>query len=276
MEIKFKKKMEDLQREVVLKSVDLDDDIKDFQVDIEDYGADDKFITISPRCVRCDSCVEVCPVDAISSSTVVKRSRIQKNCVKCEICVQTCPVACIYAMETKSTIDNENNKVNYTLNELNVPHRVLRMEDINIDRTKCEDCGTCIRFCPTNAITMKNKSIIEAADNTTYPELKNQDYPYIEKDLCVGCGSCVNLCSNDSITLERILGPLVETRRLCIDQDECVECYLCEESCPVEAIKLEDGKVVLDNEKCIRCNVCSGKCPVNALTLEDTSDNEVE
>ncbi|KZX16576.1 ferredoxin [Methanobrevibacter cuticularis] len=272
MEIKFKKPMKDLQREVVLKSVDLDDDIDDFQVDIGDYEVDDKFITISPRCVRCDLCVEECPVDAISSSNVVKRSRIKENCVKCEICAQTCPVSCIYALETKSKINGEKDDAEFVLKEINVPHRVLRMEDISINMELCGDCRSCIRFCPTNAISLKDKSVIEAANEKSYPDLEDRKYPYIDKNLCIGCGSCANLCSKGGIELKRTLGPIIETKKLCIDQDTCVQCFLCEESCPVEAIKLEDDKVVLDNEKCIRCNVCSTKCPVNALSLKNLNN----
>ncbi|RBQ23791.1 Polyferredoxin protein MvhB [Candidatus Methanobinarius endosymbioticus] len=274
MEMKLKKQMKNLQKEVVLKSVDLNDDIGDFEVNIGAYEVEDKFITISPRCVRCDLCVEECPVDAISHSNIVKRSRIQDNCVKCNICVQTCPISCIYAMGTTSAINEKYDDVEYQLKEIKVPHRVLRMENISIDRKKCEDCGNCIRFCPTNAITLKNKSIIEAADDTTYFELEDKDYPYIEKKLCVGCGSCANLCNNGGIILEKILGPVIVTKNLCIDQNACVQCYLCEETCPVDAIKLDGDKVVLDDDKCIRCNVCSSKCPVNALNLKNLSDIE--
>ena len=273
MEIKLKKHMKDLQKEVILKSVDLDNDIDDFKVDIGSYEAYDKLITVSPRCVRCNLCSEVCPVDAVSSSTIVKRARIENNCVKCEICAQSCPISCIYVMETKSEMNGEDDDINYQLKEVKVPHRVLRMESISIDRTKCEDCRNCIKFCPTNAITLKDKSIIEAADNTTYPYLENKKYPYIEEKLCIGCGSCMNLCPNNAINLERILGPVIVTKNLFIDQDACVQCFLCEETCPVDAIKLEGDKVVLDNEKCIRCNVCSSKCPVSALSLKDLYTN---
>jgi ferredoxin len=146
------------------------------------------------------------------------------------------------------------------------------MESIDIDRTKWDDCGDCIKFCPTNAITLKNKSIIEAADNTKYPNLEDRDYPYIEKKLCIGCGSCANLCKNDVITLERTLGPVIITKKLHIHQDACVQCLLCEENCPVDAICLKGDQVVLDDEKCIRCHVCSSKCPVNALNLKDLAD----
>lgn len=275
MEIKLKKDLEKIKREVMLKSVDLDDDIEDFEIDIDDYEYNNKFITISPNCVRCDLCVKECPINAISPSNLVKSSKINDNCVKCEICAQTCPVSCIYVMETKSKIDTENNNVEYDLKKLKVPHRQLKMEDIKIDRDKCKSCGTCVKFCPTKAITLKEKSLIEAVDDKEYPNLKEDNqYPYIKKSLCVGCGSCANLCPNEAIDLKKTLGTIIETKKLNIDQDACVECNLCEESCPVEAIKLKDGKVILDNEKCIKCDVCSMKCPVNALTLKNMKDIE--
>jgi Fe-S-cluster-containing hydrogenase component 2 len=36
----------------------------------------------------------------------------------------------------------------------------------------------------------------------------------------------------------------------------------------MDAIKLEDDKIVLSPDKCILCDVCSTKCPVGALKLE--------
>ena len=271
MEIELKKQMKNLQKEVIFKSIDLDDDVDDFEVDIGSYELSDKLITVSPRCVRCNLCFEVCPAAAVYSPSFERRARIGDNCVKCEVCAKSCPVSCIYVMETKSEMNGEDDLINYQLKEVKVPHRVLRMESISIDRTNCENCENCIKFCPTNAITLKNKSIIETADNTTYPYLEDKEYPYIEEKLCIGCGSCANLCPNNTITLERILGPVIVTKNLFIDQDACVHCFLCEETCPVDAIKLEGDKVVLDNEKCIRCNACSSNCPANALNLRDSS-----
>jgi len=274
MKVKLKKDMKNLHREVVLKSVDLDDDIDDFEVDIGSYEVEDKFFTVSPRCVRCDICVEQCPVDAILPSTAFRTARIQDRCVKCEVCAQSCPVSCIYVMETKSVIDDESKDVEYKIEQVKVPHRVLRMEDIFIDRTICKGCanfrGDCINFCPTKAITLKHKSFIEEADGIEYPFLKDRKYPYIDKNLCIGCGSCAKLCNRNAISLERYLGPILKTYNLSVDQDTCVQCYLCEETCPAEAIKLEGDKLIFDEEKCIKCHVCSSKCPVNALTLEES------
>lgn len=275
MEITFKKDKEDLLREVLLKSADLDEDISDSNIEIGEYFVEDKFIAISPRCVRCDLCVKECPVNAITTSSFVKRSRIKDNCVKCEICPQTCPVSCIYVLETEATIsdnvvDNvadENtdstdktslitNSAEYKLKEKKIPHRVLRMEDISIDLNTCDSCGNCIKFCPTKAISMES----------------TENGPIIDKELCIGCGACSNLCPLDAIDLKQFLGPVIETKELLINQDACVECYLCEESCPVEAISLVNDEVVLDNNKCIKCNVCSARCPVSALTLNNLDE----
>ena len=80
---------------------------------------------------------------------------------------------------------------------------------------------------------------------------------------------CVNICGIGAISLDRTIGPLVHDKELEINQDVCVNCYLCEENCPVESIKLVDGEVVLDNDTCIRCESCSYHCPVGALKLVD-------
>ena len=267
MEIKLKKNIKDLQKEVILKSINMDNDFGDFKLKIGNYEANGQFVTISPLCVRCNLCVEECPVDAITPSTSVKRSKIKDNCVKCEICAQTCPVSCIRFIETNSIMNEEEDNVEYFLKDKIVPHRIIRMEKIEFLRENCSSCGTCTKFCPTKAISLLDKSLIEAADNKTYPNLKDGKYSYIKESLCIGCGSCANLCSRNVINLQRTIGPVIETKFLDIDQDRCVGCSLCEENCPVEAIILKNGKVVLDNKSCIKCNLCSNKCPVNALSL---------
>ena len=272
MELEFKKDMNLLEREIILKSVDLDDDISDFEVDIEEFHSQDKFIAISPRCIRCDLCVEECPAGAITSSSSLKRSRITDECVKCEICAQTCPVSCIYVLDANADITTSEEPVlNYSLKELKVPHRILRLEDYNFNRENCIGCGECTRFCPSKAITLKSKEFIENKENSSYDNyLEDGTYPFIEKNLCIGCGSCANICRQDVITINSYLGPIIETKDLIIDNDACVGCFLCEEYCPVGAIKLNDEhKVELDVSKCIRCNSCTDKCPVAALRLKD-------
>ncbi len=250
MDIIFRKKLEDLQRDIALKSMDLEDRSEAADIEIDRCSVRDKFIDITPKCVRCNLCVEECPVDAIADSDAHRAARILDNCVRCEICAQTCPIRCINVVESTASIDDE---VKYDLEYLKIPHRMLRMKEIEVT-DRCTLCGTCTRFCPTGAIEL------------------GEDRATVDESICIGCGACVNVCPSDAVELERELGPVLKTRRLLVDQDACVECLVCEENCPTGAIRLEDGEVVVDDEKCILGEVCSTKCPVAALKLERLSD----
>ncbi len=248
MDITFKKKKKDLEGEVKVKSLDIEHIDEDFQPEIESCELKQKFITISPECVRCNLCVEECPVEAITPAESTKPAKILDECVKCEICAQTCPVKAVKVIDSTSNIDEE---VKYQIKDLKIPHRILRMKKIEVDEDKCNACNSCIKICPTEAIKLDKDWKAE-----------------IDKNLCIGCGACVNVCPEEAIVLERYLGPLIKTKELHVDQEACVQCQVCEENCPIEAIKLEEDKIVINEDKCILCDVCSTKCPVGALKLE--------
>ncbi len=50
------------------------------------------------------------------------------------------------------------------------------------------------------------------------------------------------------------------------DEEICVRCGVCKESCPSEAIIIKD-KPEVDLEKCIRCYCCQELCPKNAVEI---------
>ena len=52
-----------------------------------------------------------------------------------------------------------------------------------------------------------------------------------------------------------------------VDEEKCTGCGSCEETCPVEAIKVND-KAVVDEETCIDCGTCVDECPAEALSLD--------
>lgn len=54
----------------------------------------------------------------------------------------------------------------------------------------------------------------------------------------------------------------------------CIGCGLCVQTCPFEAIDLEDGIAKVDSEKCTNCGACVGDCPVNVITLDKPVNNE--
>lgn len=270
MNISFDKQISSLEREILLKSVEIHDSGDDFQFELNKFFSQKEIIAIAPRCIRCNMCVDQCPVDAIEPANIFKIAKITPDCVKCEICVQTCPVSAIKLIDNKVSYNHDegDEAIEYNLASISRPHRVVRMNDIFIDYPDLANYDNCAKFCPTDAFTLEFKSYFEELGIDVDIELENDVlYPVINKKLCIGCGACVQFCENDSVKLDRTIGPIVHTKNLEINQDECVNCYLCEENCPVEAIWLDEEKVVLNNDKCIRCINCTSHCPVGALNF---------
>ena len=52
-----------------------------------------------------------------------------------------------------------------------------------------------------------------------------------------------------------------------VDQDKCVGCETCVGACPVQAIKMEDGKAKVQADVCVECGACTGECPCEAISL---------
>lgn len=270
MNISFDKQISSLEREILLKSVEIHDSGDDFQFELNKFFSQKEIIAIAPRCIRCNMCVDQCPVDAIEPANIFKIAKITHDCVKCEICVQTCPVSAIKLIDNKVSYNHDEGAeaIEYNLASISRPHRVVRMNDISIDYSDLANYDNCAKFCPTDAFTLEFKSYFEELGIDVDIELEDDVlYPVINKKLCIGCGACVQFCENDSVKLDRTIGPIVHTKNLEINQDECVNCYLCEENCPVEAIWLDEEKVVLNNDKCIRCINCTSHCPVGALNF---------
>lgn len=270
MNISFDKQISSLEREILLKSVEIHDSGDDFQFELNKFFSQKEIIAIAPRCIRCNMCVDQCPVDAIEPANIFKIAKITHDCVKCEICVQTCPVSAIKLIDNKVSYNHDegDEAIEYNLASISRPHRVVRMNDISIDYSDLANYDNCAKFCPTDAFTLEFKSYFEELCIDVDIELEDDVlYPVINKKLCIGCGACVQFCENDSVKLDRTIGPIVHTKNLEINQDECVNCYLCEENCPVEAIWLDEEKVVLNNDKCIRCINCTSHCPVGALNF---------
>ena len=184
MDVTFKKDRKELQGEVKIKSMEIEHIDEDFQPEIEECSLKQKFITISPECVRCNLCVEECPVDAITEAKSDKQPRITDKCVKCDICAETCPIGAVKILETTSDVNEE---VKFHVKEEKVPHRKLKLKNITVDEEKCEGSGECVKFCPTSAISMKKGKAV------------------VDTSLCIGCGACANVCPENAIVLERDL-----------------------------------------------------------------------
>ncbi len=96
-----------------------------------------------------------------------------------------------------------------------------------------------------------------------------------EPGRCIGCNTCMAACSAVHEQEGRQKAPrLVVTKTatgsapvLCRQCDDAP----CARVCPVEAIRLEHGAVVLDEKRCVGCKMCALACPFGAITPSGTS-----
>ncbi len=52
-----------------------------------------------------------------------------------------------------------------------------------------------------------------------------------------------------------------------ISAETCIGCGACIDTCPVNALKMENDKAVVDPDTCIDCGNCIPACPVEAIEL---------
>lgn len=66
------------------------------------------------------------------------------------------------------------------------------------------------------------------------------DYVYIQQNLCISCGKCVNTCPTHSISFDN--------KKVVKNNNKCMSCALCVRSCPVNAINIKYRKNIPKNK----------------------------
>jgi NAD-dependent dihydropyrimidine dehydrogenase PreA subunit len=51
-----------------------------------------------------------------------------------------------------------------------------------------------------------------------------------------------------------------------VDKEKCIGCGACVDTCPTQAIEMQDEKAIISDE-CVDCGACVGACPVEAISL---------
>lgn len=84
----------------------------------------------------------------------------------------------------------------------------------------------------------------------------------------IACTGCSNDCAKARMHDFGIIGMTLPQ----YDPARCVSCQACIKGCKalsVNALRMENYKIVRDEEKCIGCGVCVTKCPMRALTRSE-------
>ncbi|MGN1456653.1 MAG: FAD-dependent oxidoreductase [Acutalibacteraceae bacterium] len=78
----------------------------------------------------------------------------------------------------------------------------------------------------------------------------------------IAVGGCPNNCVKPDLNDLGIVGQRIPH----LNTDKCRSCKKCqvENSCPIKAAKLEDGKITIGSD-CNHCGRCKGKCPFGAI-----------
>lgn len=104
--------------------------------------------------------------------------------------------------------------------------------------------------------------IAKKIDEEFYVGWTNVKLPHKFK---ITVGGCPNSCMKPSLNDFGVEGHRIPE----YNPDMCRGCTKCavESACPVNAAKVENGKLVI-TDKCISCGVCIGKCPFKAVAHE--------
>ena len=131
----------------------------------------------------------------------------------------------------------------------------------------CSYCGLCSFLCPWSAISLMKDGEkvpldkLEIVQKKAVPELVvkfkkcKDEIPkarsYLEGNLEIttancpgGCNTCIDVCPTEALSVEKSDEPWEKGREIKVDEDKCLLCGVCTNSCPVEdAIHMNITKV---------------------------------
>ncbi len=88
--------------------------------------------------------------------------------------------------------------------------------------------------------------------------------------VCFCCPCCCTVLSSARYFPKEFRSALVPLQglRVSVDESKCVLCKTCLDSCFMEAIQIENDRIVHDPTRCIGCGRCSTVCPQQATRVE--------
>jgi len=206
-------------------------------------------------CVNCTICHYVCPSDAIDRIVKFRRSDIKirnegvigkveidkEKCTRCGLCVDFC--------EAFKPVKND---------------RLKPYQDIIFDENFCDYCKLCEDICPSNAIKVNGKRVIENKIDRI-AEVK------VNVEKCIFCGRCVKACPYDNIEFVKPIEGRIVLRDQFYEKCDPIGCKACLLICPTKAWYMENGRLKVDEDVCIYCGACENACSYKLITVRRES-----
>jgi Fe-S-cluster-containing dehydrogenase component len=143
---------------------------------------------------------------------------------------------------------------------------------MTIDTKKCVGCSDCVVACKTE------NDVADGYCRDWIVELVNGIYPKVDLEFrserCNQCENtpCVRTCPTGA-------SHIVDGGIILVDEDLCIGCGACIQSCPYDARYFDPEKGIVD--KCTFCHhrvskgtdpACVSVCPTNCMTFGDLED----
>lgn len=211
------------------------------------------------KCVRCTTCDDACPRDAIKrdvpdfegvAADGLKKAEAVEQKVNFECDDEKCTV-CGLCAEVCAALNVERKP--FTA-ESGVPEGIVKWTE-----SICDGCGVCAEICPSDAITVAKEG--EAAQ-------KKYGKVTIEENCC-SCRWCAINCPTEAINVTKPFEGTIE-----FHAEKCPGgCSTCVDICPANAIYMPSPKspadmhgkieenIAVNEDFCILCGVCVNACP---------------
>jgi 4Fe-4S ferredoxin len=127
----------------------------------------------------------------------------------------------------------------------------------------------CEKICPTEVFKITCDSQVDR----TVDDPKIEGKAIINKDKCIACGWCV-LCPVDAIELKKFFEGEIKLQKL--DKCDPSGCKACIKICPSNAWYLPKDpkeKIAVNEDLCLYCGSCEQSCPYDCIIVNRTKVN---
>ncbi len=147
----------------------------------------------------------------------------------------------------------------------------IHIDDVEAVKEKLNSEGLQTSVCGARARAVtacQGNDVCPSGCVGTYELAEKIDARYFGKDLPHKFKFGVTGCQNNCLKAEENDVGLKGGMEVEWQEDACINCGLCEKVCREDALKIEDGKIIIDREKCNYCGRCVKTCPTDAWESE--------